>query len=293
MDFGSNDHLNGVELDAEERLNVQLRWEGSWGGADKDLNLHLYNSEGSQVQYSTDRQQGRSTDRPFESFEYTAPTSGTYFLAVKRHSGSAPGWVQLQVKYNAELEYYTLSGSTGNPAESANSGMLAVGLAAWNNTNATRNTSSRGPTPDGRTKPDIIGATCTRSSTAILGNTSRCNSSVAAAHVAGLAALVKQRFPNYTPAQIATYLKSNAEARGTIPNNTWGYGFAKLPALPTPTPTTTPTNTPTLIPTSGARRQRRANPHAYPYAHNNPRRRPHPYAHPHRNPRIHARKHKP
>jgi len=247
MSFSSNDHLNGVEMDAGEEIHVQLRWEGSWGGADKDLNLHLYNSEGAQVQYSTDRQQGRSSERPFESFDYTAPTSGTYFLAVKRHAGSAPSWVQLKVG-GGSLEYYTLGGSIGNPAESANPGMLAVGNAHWNNTNAVRIYSAHGPTPDGRTKPDIVGVACTRTSTPA-NTTTGCNSSNAPAHVAGLAALVKQRFPNYTPAQIASYLKSNAEARGTVPNNTWGYGFAKLPALPTPTPTTAPTNTPTLTPT--------------------------------------------
>ena len=37
--------------------------------------------------------------------------------------------------------------------------------------------------------------------------------SSAAPHVAGLAALVKQRFPDYTPEQIASYLKRNAEQR--------------------------------------------------------------------------------
>ena len=46
--------------------------------------------------------------------------------------------------------------------------------------------------------------------------------------MAGLAALVKQRFPDYSPEQIAAFLRNHAEPRGTVPNNTWGYGFAKL-----------------------------------------------------------------
>ena len=54
--------------------------------------------------------------------------------------------------------------------------------------------------------------------------------SQAAPHVAGLAALVRQRFPDYTPAQVADYLKDNAEQRESPhPNNTWGHGFAQLP----------------------------------------------------------------
>ena len=253
-DSESNE-LNGMSLAAGEGIYVRLRWEGSWGGADKNLDVYLYDSEGVQVGYSDDPQSGASTHQPYESFTYTAPTSGTYAIAVKRQSGSAPSWVQLQAyNYGTDstllkyLQFYTLSGSVPSPSESANPGMLAVGGARWNSINTIAPRSNRGPTPDGRIKPEIVGAICTRVST-VTHALNTCSTGTAAAHVAGLAALVKQRFPNYTPAQIATYLKSNAEARGTVPNNTWGYGFAKLPALPTPTPTTAPTNTPTITPT--------------------------------------------
>ena len=58
-----------------------------------------------------------------------------------------------------------------------------------------------------------------------------------------MAALVRQRFPDYTPAQVADYLKDNAEQRQSPdPNNTWGHGFAVLPppdgttAPPVPAP---------------------------------------------------------
>ena len=54
--------------------------------------------------------------------------------------------------------------------------------------------------------------------------------SQAAPHVAGMAALVRQRFPDKTPVEVAQYLKDHAERRGNVPNNTWGYGFAVLPA---------------------------------------------------------------
>ena len=51
-----------------------------------------------------------------------------------------------------------------------------------------------------------------------------------AAHVAGTATLVRQGFPHLTAAQVASYLKDNAEQRGSPdPNNTWEHGFAKLP----------------------------------------------------------------
>ena len=47
-----------------------------------------------------------------------------------------------------------------------------------------------------------------------------------------MAALTLQAFPGYTPQQTANYLKSNASPRGAVPNNTWGYGFAKMPDPP-------------------------------------------------------------
>ena len=48
--------------------------------------------------------------------------------------------------------------------------------------------------------------------------------------MAGMAALVRQRFPHFTPPQVAAYLKNNAAQRESPdPNNTWGHGFAQLP----------------------------------------------------------------
>ena len=54
--------------------------------------------------------------------------------------------------------------------------------------------------------------------------------------MAGLAALVRQRFPDFTPAQVASFLKDHAVQRTETapnnidPNNIWGHGLAQLPA---------------------------------------------------------------
>ena len=44
---------------------------------------------------------------------------------------------------------------------------------------------------------------------------------------------MKQAYPSRSPSSIASYLKDNALGRDTVPNNTWGYGFAQLPTPPT------------------------------------------------------------
>ena len=136
-----------------------------------------------------------------------------------------PDWIQL-LSWSQGLEHYTESGSVINLAESANPGVLGVGAAHWDDVETIAWYSSRGPTPDGRVKPDIVGASCGESAS----YRRYCGTSGAAPHVTGMAALVNQRFPEYTPAQVADYLKHHAEQRLTPdPNNTWGHGFAVLP----------------------------------------------------------------
>ena len=253
-----DDKCNLIDLNAGQGLHVQLRWDDRWLGATKDLDLYLYRikADGSMevAKSSTSLQTGRRSHRPLEGFPYTSRSGGQYCLSVVRSSGTDLGWIQVQNLIGPELESHTLSGSITNPAESANSGMLAVGAAPWNNTSLIYEHSSRGPTPDGRKKPNIVGAHGVFSNAYgknILGT------SQAAAHVAGMAVLVRQRYPNYSASRVTYYLKATAEGRGSVPNNTWGHGFARLPELtappPTPRPTSTPrpTRTPTHTPTPG------------------------------------------
>ena len=243
------------EIEAGEEFTAQLRWDDNWFGASRDLDLHLFRvySFGLSilpVASSEDEQSGGQGDIPREVLSYTPTSTGNYCLAVSHYDGSAPPWIQMQAWGVPSLEYYTVHHSIGNPAESANPGLLAVGAAPWNDTARIEDFSSRGPTPDDRIKPDIVGAdggqsVSYRSTDRPDGNWY--GTSQSSPHVAGLAALVKQRFPEYSPQQVAQYLKNNALPRGSVPNNIWGYGFAKLPAVasqPTPVPTPTPTATP-------------------------------------------------
>ena len=246
-----------IDLDPLEGFRAQLRWVDSWGGASKDLNLYLIPVSGSTISLSDavatseNNQVGAGNDVPYETISrrHGQIADGEYCLAVNQVSGAVPSWIQLLVwGVSGDLQNYVSAHSIGNPAESRNSGMLAAGAAGYNSTDTIEGFSSRGPTTDDRTKPDIVGADGGTSST----RGTWYGTSQASPHVAGLAALVKERFPGYTPQQIATYLKNNAQARDAVPNNTWGYGFAHLPALPAATPTPTPTVTPSPTPTPTA-----------------------------------------
>ena len=115
---------------------------------------------------------------------------------------------------------------------------MTVGAAPVDNTTTVQDTGGRGPLPASDVvKPDVVGVDKVPlrgllSEMTPGGTYIREGTSLATPHVAGLAALVKQRNPTFTPAQIATYLKDNALPRGEPdPNNTWGHGLAFLPHI--------------------------------------------------------------
>ncbi|MYC07848.1 MAG: S8 family serine peptidase [Chloroflexi bacterium] len=251
--FESGDECNNITLDPGDVILVQLRWGDIWMGASRDLDLTLnrVTSSGNfPVASSTDNQFGDIEHIPLELFVYASEEGGEYCLTVNQWGARRPEWLQMQAWRIRELEHHTNSYSITSPAESKNPGMLAVGATRYSDTSTIEFFSSQGPTPDGRIKPEIVGVDGGQTAAYRSGESPEgrfYGTSQAAPHIAGLAALVKQQNPDYTPAQIADYLKSNAEARGSVPNNTWGYGFAKLPSDVTsiiPTPTSTPTATP-------------------------------------------------
>jgi hypothetical protein len=229
-DWAEFDDYNGnfVYLTAGDEVIIQLRWSDSWSNANRDLDLGLFNESGDLVDAGVNYQNGAPGQTPFEFIDYVAPSTGVYKIVVEHYSGTPPTWLQLQLFTSQLLEVNSGGAySIGNPAESANPGVLAVGATAWDNNQAIEPFSSQGPTPDGRIKPDIVGVdrgdSLTRGPGGFLGT------SQASPHVTGLAALLRQGYPSYTPAQIADLVRQWALPRGSVvPNNTWGSGLAFL-----------------------------------------------------------------
>ena len=232
-----------------QNLVIQLRWKDVWPEATRDLDLRLYNFWGVQLNKAPmgqHLQTGGPADIPYEFIFLKDMRPGRYCIIIRdadAAQGSNPGpgpELQLQVYQDVrftDLQFH--SGSVGilNPAESRNPGLLAVGAAFYDDPHTIEDRSSRGPTLDGRIKPDLVGVDGV-DSTAY--GDPFWGTSQAAPHVAGLAALVRQRFPQYKPVQVTAYLKVRAVPRvesppnHKVPNNIWGYGLAYL--LPPPAP---------------------------------------------------------
>ncbi len=222
----------GVELSAfsvvASPVALQMRWGDVWGGATRDLDIVVLDQGLNPVGQSANPQNGTASSTPFELIGGTLPP-GVYYAAIRRRAGSVPPWIQLQVLSHlavSRFERFNGMGSIANPAESANPGMLTVGATSWRNPTVIEPYSSRGPTPDGRIKPDVVGIAQADS---IAFGGAFPGTSQAAPFITGLVALVLQRYPFLTPAQAVAYLKSSALPRGgAVPNSVWGRGLVRL-----------------------------------------------------------------
>ena len=239
-----------VELKQGDLLNIQLRWEDNgWWMAERDLDILVFDPQHQEfaLQDMGKRvQKGRPGDTPAEFFKATAPVTGTYCISIRYEKNPQnlnipdPSWIQLHVWSQQELTPFSDAGSITSPADSQNPGLLAVGATNHATNQTIEPFSSRGPTPNGRVKPDIVGVDGTESKATEWGTQNTQDprkvfygTSQAAPHVAGLAALVIQRFGGSelfdTPAEVAQYLRSNAAPRPGVPNHIWGQGLALLP----------------------------------------------------------------
>ena len=261
--FSGSDECNDVGLEGLPRVFYPwLKWDDEVGNASaiRDLNFYLLAKGDSDdlkdLTQMTDAEKatfnqsvipdlisiqsggaisGKADQRiapyPLEVLTtFGVPAAGTYCLAVNNVSDTkearpaGPTWMQMQLYQAPEggntVEYTTPEEPSVNPpADSANEALIAVAGADPVSNTLTSN-SGRGPTRDGRIKPDIVASYIEVD-----------GGHIDAAAVAGaIAALVKDRYEDYTPAQIADYLKMNAIDRGDAgQDNSWGHGFVVLP----------------------------------------------------------------
>ncbi len=228
LEFAPGVETDSMTLDAGADVTVAIRWADPWGASANNYDLELY-AGSTLVASSTDVQAGAGD--PFEVVEYQAPRAGTYGIRIRRVSGAPTPRMQLLVgtSANVKLTQQVADGTLPTPADSANPGMLAVGAVNLDHPTVIESYSSRGPTLDGRVKPDLVAADCAPTTI----DNPFCGTSEAAPFVSGAAAQVLQARPALTPTQLADWLRAHAFPLGSpVPNSTFGAGRLDLGALP-------------------------------------------------------------
>ncbi len=272
LDFVPGDNWNDIpNVLAGQLISVGLTWEDVWDqNAQINYNLALSFQERPPDWISS--QIPGAFGYPVEQIDATIPDAGTYNVAITRppdetrstHVELFLGW-----EPTFELEHRVITSSIMTPADAR--GALVVGATHWSN-DKVEPFSSRGPTNDGRIKPDLVAPDGVRTVTYWIPQagircpepgSGACGTGVAAAHVAGAAAVVKSAFPAFTAEQIEGFLRDHALDLGRPgPDNDYGAGRLRLGLPPgqttvTPTatgqpPTSTPTTTPSPTPTATA-----------------------------------------
>lgn len=213
-------------------IRITLTWDNS-AALDTTLTLTLLDENGAQVAQSSDM-----TD-PYRVINGKYPV-GNYTLRVAQE-GSNSTDVPINIFFDGmQAAQIVSAGSLQSPQDSRD--VITVGGAFWTN-DRTSPAGSRGPTLDGRPKPDFLGPECTSShveavhfdSSADPDATQPSCGTVAAAHMAGAIALYKQAFPDATPDDVLKYFQDHAKkltgADGDV--NTSGAGRLDLGPVPT------------------------------------------------------------
>ena len=241
-DIGPNaDATNTFIFPAASYVCAFLRWDG-WPHATQDYDLYLVREPSRQIVARSVNNQHDLHDAAREELCVVnggaTISVGLVITTAYPNQGPSPTFdLFLEGEpYNLRLEYATIGRSINDPA--AAPGALAVGAICWQTTGL-EFYSSQGPTVDGRMKPDIVAPDSVSSST--YGQFTRCGgsgfagTSAAAPHVAGAAALVKQRSPSFRAAQLRAYLTAHAGDLGPPgADDAYGAGRLLLPAVELP-----------------------------------------------------------
>jgi uncharacterized repeat protein (TIGR01451 family) len=221
---------NPFYLAAGESASVGLKWDDPWAASCNDYDLCIFDDAGGLVGCS-ENWQNCAAD-PVEGLVLTTYVSAWYHAAIFRYSATRAPYFHLYVlpEYSPpDLLYVSPDGSLSIPAD--NPSALSIGAVPWSSPNTIEPFSSQGPTEDGRIKPDLVAPDYVSGAT--YGPSGFPGTSAASPHVAGAAALVKQAYPSYTPAQIKSFLEGRAVPLGAAgKDNIYGSGRLDLGSPP-------------------------------------------------------------
>jgi subtilisin family serine protease len=204
---------NGRYFQAGDLISVSLRWDDAWGSACSDFDLELFAPSGSLVRASR-RIQSCAGD-PVEGFQVLATETGSYIARIVGAEVRAEHTLDLLLVGSPDrgesLDFVSALGSLSEPADNAR--VLTVGALGGGSPLGAAPFSSRGPTADGRAKPEVLSPT----GGAFPSGSAFAGTSAAAPHVAGVLALLREGLPGLGPRELTRelLLRSIDLGRGT------------------------------------------------------------------------------
>lgn len=231
--FSGGDEILTFTVPAYAVISAYLKWDdwGAWngysyGGSNQDYDLYLYYYNGSSwvyVDHSSNDQTG--TQWPSEGIAgWYSNSEMNWGIAIYKSSATQNLKMDLYIPtHKGDLEYNVPAGSLTAPSDIPH--IISVGAVHWSDFGY-HYYSSRGPTMDGRIKPDLCapsGVSCVS-----YGSYSFFGTSAACPHAAGAIALMKMKTPFYL-GQIVDMLEERAGDLGPAgKDNQFGFGRLKL-----------------------------------------------------------------
>ncbi|GAB3426267.1 LamG-like jellyroll fold domain-containing protein [Flindersiella endophytica] len=237
---GSTENL-GFSVGGGRSVTVELKWD-AWPRTTQDLDLYIMDEARKPVDLNDPQLGGRYSIRsqkttdggltPVETYTFTSASANDYFIYVKNNGATAGQRYDLTVYGDVSgLSDVNSAMSIAEPASSP--WALAVGAitpASAASGGGAEDYSSRGPSIDGRIKPDLAGFSGVSTFSAGV----KTGTSIAAAHVAGAAAVYLGANPDLDPAELEALLLDSSSRPGR--GNTLGFGVLNLGSPRTPQP---------------------------------------------------------
>ncbi len=224
LDFAPGDESNAFAGAAGDTVLIVMNWDfGNWFASSQDFDLLLLDAQQRIIDQSRLRQAGLPGQEATEEIAITLPFDGTFHVVVQRVEASANETLEIYIDLPG-LQYQVPEQSLTVPADGRQ--IVAVGAARWTN-DVPEPFSSRGPTKDGRMKPDMAGPDGV--STESFGMLGFFGTSAAAPHVVGAVSLLRARLGVVTIAEAFSILAPRlVDLPPTGPDNISGNGRVSL-----------------------------------------------------------------
>ena len=220
-----------IWLDSDDGdVDVRFRWSETFGASGSDIDLVVTNKNGSECGRSEETQDG--DDAPYEEVQAEGCAGRVY--ATLLAGGERADLSRLTgVLYSAsglDPDLATEGGEISIPGDAA--GAVTVGAWDWT-TGSLSESSSWGPTDDGRLKPDVVAPV--NVTTASGGRRALTGTSAATPHAAGLGALWVEAAEARDPEGMKAWLEEGAvDVADAGPDQQSGYGLISADAPPEP-----------------------------------------------------------